>query len=190
MRSLNDVTLYTRELREAGIDYVIDGGKAFTERPEVVEALALLEALANPADPVATLAVLRSAFGGAGDGELAAYARDGGRFYWPAALAEDLAAKHAVIAAAFTRLAALDRATRYLPVDRRVQALLTEGEFLLAQCAFTDGGQRVANVRKLAERTATLARDRGLTLEEAIVHLRDEFTGNRTEARARSPTRR
>ena len=96
LRSLNDVTLYTRELREAGIDYVIDGGKAFAERPEVVEALALLEALANPADPVAALAVLRSAFGGAGDGELAAYARDGGRFYWPAALAEDLAAKHTV----------------------------------------------------------------------------------------------
>ncbi len=181
LRSLNDVTLYTRELREAGIDYVIDGGKAFTERPEVVEALSLLEALANPADPVAALAVLRSAFGGANDGELAAYARDGGRFYWPAALAEDLAAKHPVIAAAFARLSALDRATRYLPVDRRVQAVLTEGEFILAQCAFTDGGQRVANVRKLAERTATLARDRGLTLEEAIGHLRDEFTGNRTE---------
>ncbi len=182
LRSLNDVTLYTRELRAAGIDYVIAGGKAFTQRQEVVEALALLETLANPADPVAALAVARSAFGGASDGELAAYARDGGRFYWPAAPSEELAARHPVLARAFERLRGLDRDTRLLPVDRRVQAVLTEGEFLLLQCAFPDGGQRVANIRKLAERTATLARERGLTLEEAILHLREVFTGDRAEA--------
>ena len=35
--------------------------------------LALLEALANPADPVATLAVVRSPLGGADDASLAAY---------------------------------------------------------------------------------------------------------------------
>ncbi len=196
-RSLNDVVVYGRAFREAGIDFVVDGGKAFTERPEVVEALALLAALANPADPVATLAVLRSAVGGAPDPELAAYARGGGRFYWPGASrrrADPAPSRNAASmgedggAAGFPRVAAglafLDRlheATARLPVDRRIMAVLTEGEFLLVQGAFAEGAQRTANVRKLAERAATLAREQGLTLEGAITWLRDEFTGNRTE---------
>jgi ATP-dependent helicase/nuclease subunit A len=178
-RSLNDAAVYGRAFREAGIDFVVDGGKAFRERPEVVEALALLAALANPADPVATLAVLRSSFGGVPDPELAAYAAAGGRFYWPGAARRQIA--FPAVAGALGRLDRLHDATSRLPVDRRIMALLTEGEFLLAQGAFVEGAQRTANVRKLAERAATLAREQGLTLERAIAWLRDEFTGNRTE---------
>ncbi len=179
-RSLNDAVLYTRVMREAGIEFVVDGGKAFTERPEVVEALALLRALANPADPVATLAVLRSSLGGAADLELAAYAKAGGRWYWPSEPLPAAAGAAPVVAAGLARLRELDAATRYLPVDRRILAVLTESGFLLVQAGYQEGAQRTANVRKLAERAATLAREQGLTLEEAIRSLEDEFTGNRT----------
>ncbi len=181
-RSLNDVVLYARVLREAGIDYVVDGGKAFRERPEVVEALALLSSLANPADPVAVLAVLRSTLGGVPDEELAAHARAGGGLYWPGRGREEAGdPRFPRIGAALARLDRLHEATKRLPVDRRIMTLLTEGDFAVLQAAYHDGAQRTANVRKLAERTAGLAREEGLTLEGAIQAIRDEFTGNRTE---------
>ena len=181
LRSLNDAPLYTRALRDAGIDFVIDGGKAFVKRPEVTEALALLEAFANPGDPVATLAVLRSSLGGIPDAVLAEYAHSGGRFHWRAKLPDGMKSRFPAIARLFALLRRLDRETRSLPIDRRIQVLLTESEFLLPQAAYADGAQRTANIRRLAERAAGLARERGLTLEETIRHLDDEFTGRRNE---------
>jgi len=179
-RAMSDIPIYARAFREAGIPFVVDGGKAFAERPEVVEAFALLRAIANPADPVATLGVLRSTLGAVPDARLLEYKRAGGVFNWtrnPDRLPEGFPE----IRAAFDLLRRMDRDRRSLPLDRWIQKTLTESEFALLMAAYFEGAQRVANVRKLAERASALARTRGLTLEETIDALEEEFTGSRAE---------
>jgi len=180
-RAMTQVSIYTRALREAGIDYVADGAKAFSSRPEVVEALALLRALANPADPVGFLGVLRSTLGGAADAELARFGRDGKGWYWRGRDPADLETDYPAVASAIARLNALERSTRRLPADRRILELLTEGDFPVLMAAYFEGAQRVANVRKLAYRAAELARDRLLSLDETVQALEMELVGQYNE---------
>jgi ATP-dependent helicase/nuclease subunit A len=179
-RSLMDSPIYTRALREAGIDFVVDGGRAFFERPEVGEAFCLLRALANPADHVATVGVLRSPVGGVPDAELVAFVRAGGNMRWKRSR-EPALSGFPRIRRAFERLREWDDLHTGLPVDRWILRVLTESAFTLLTAAFFDGPQRVANVRKLAEKTATLVRERGVTLEQAVQVLEDEFAGERVE---------
>jgi ATP-dependent helicase/nuclease subunit A len=175
-RALTDLPVYTRALREARIDFVVEGGKAFFERPEIVESFALLRAIANAADGVALLGVLRSGFGGATDLELAEHARRGGPWRWTT---EDAGSE--TLTRAFSRLRELEHVRRTMPLDRWIQYALAESPFALIQIAHEDGPQRIANLRKLATRAALLVRERGLTLEETLDVLAEAFKGERVE---------
>ncbi|MBM3790033.1 MAG: hypothetical protein FJW35_06735 [Acidobacteria bacterium] len=57
-------------LREAGIPYVLEGGKFYYARSEVSSAINILRAVANPNDPVLLYASLRSIFFGLSDEDL------------------------------------------------------------------------------------------------------------------------
>ena len=175
-RALPDAPIYMRVLREAGIDFVLEGGRAFFERPEIVEAFALLGAIANPADTVALLGVLRSGFGGVSDQELVEHAARNLPWHWRIA-SESSDGIHAV----YGRLRELDRTRDTKPLDRWMQWVLVESAFALTQAAHMDGPQRIANLRKLATKAGTLVRDRGLTLEECLQVLSDAFAGERVE---------
>jgi ATP-dependent helicase/nuclease subunit A len=175
-RALPDAPIYMRALREAGIEFVLEGGRAFFERPEIIEAFALLGAIANPADPVALIGVLRSGFGGATDQELAEHVALGHPWHWKSPT-EDRGAVHDT----YGRLRDLDRTRDTMPLDRWMQWVLVESPFALTQAAHVDGPQRVANLRKLATKAGTLVRDRGLTLEECLRVLSDAFMGERVE---------
>jgi len=175
-RALPDAPIYIRALREARIDFVMEGGRAFFERPEIVEAFALLGAIANPADAVSLLGVLRSGFGGATDQELVAYQRAGGVWRWKGA-----DAGIDTVRATFARLGALEASRHAMPLDRWIQWVLVESPFALTQVAHLDGPQRVANLRKLAQKAGTLVRERGLTLDESLRVLSDAFAGERVE---------
>ena len=178
-RAMGRAPLYTRALRERGIDFIVEGGKSFAERPEVVESLALLRALANPADPVATLAALRTTFGGVDDAELLEYARTG-NFTWRVP-EEALDRFPGNVAAAFRRLQALEKAIRRLPVERQIHAALLEGDFALLQASYVEGAQRIANVRKLAERAAAVAGSRMLSLDATLQAVSDDLQGDNKE---------
>ena len=96
------------------------------------------------------LAALRTTFGGVNDGELLEYAREG-NFTWR--VPEDALERFPEgVAAAFRRLQALQKRIRRLPVERQIHAALLEGDFALLQASYFEGAQRIANVRKLAER--------------------------------------
>jgi ATP-dependent helicase/nuclease subunit A len=57
-------------LRDAGIPYVLEGGKFYYARSEVASAISVLRAIANPNDAIALYAALRSIFFGVSDEDL------------------------------------------------------------------------------------------------------------------------
>lgn len=61
-RALSDVQLYEEALRRYGIDYYLVGGHAFYAQQEIFDLTNLLRAVANPADHVALIGMLRSPF--------------------------------------------------------------------------------------------------------------------------------
>lgn len=161
-RGFSDLAPYLRALREAGIPFVVSGGRTFFDRTEIVQAMAVLRAVADPEDPVALLAFRRSPAGGVPDTEL--YAE---------AVRADVARPALVDADA--RLAALRAESARLPVDAAVRLVL-EGSGLLALSGLAfEGAQRVANLEKLQTAASELARDGRRTLIETLDALDEGF---------------
>jgi ATP-dependent helicase/nuclease subunit A len=161
-RGFSDLAPYLRALREAGVPFVVSGGRTFFERTEIVQGIAVLRAVADPEDEVALLAYRRSPAGGVPDTELAAKA------------AGDTAALP-TLAAADDRLEALRAEAALLPVDAAVRHVLeASGLFALSGLAF-EAAQRVANLEKLAAAASELSRDGRRTLTETLDAIEDGF---------------
>ena len=161
-RGFSDLPPYLRALREAGVPFVVSGGRNFFERTEIVQALAVLRAVADPNDQVAHLAYRRSPAGGVPDTELAAGAAGGG-----AALPATVSAEE--------RLATLRSEVARLPVDAAVRHVLdASGLVALSGLAF-EAAQRVANLEKLALAASELAREGRATLLETLDALEEGF---------------
>jgi len=79
-RNRKYMSSYARRLEVEGIPSELAGGGAFADSDELAALLPLLEALADPDDPVAWLAVLRGSLFGVDDEALYRFARSGGRF--------------------------------------------------------------------------------------------------------------
>ncbi len=158
-RGFSDLAPYLRALRQAGVPFVVSGGRTFFERTEIIQAMAVLRAVADPEDPVALLAYRRSPAGGVPDTELAAGSGAGA----PA------------LAAADDRLAALRATADLLPVDAAVRHILeASGLFALSSLSF-EAAQRIANLEKLALAANELARDGRRTLLETVEALEEGF---------------
>ena len=178
-RAMTHSGLHARALRAAGIPFVVEGGRDFHERPEVSDLLMLLRAVASPNDAPALLAVLRSPLGAVPDGEMARFARAGGRLGRPDAAAPDPAA-HPNLARALAWLERFRAATHRLPADAVVEQVLASTPLALLHAATHDGPQRLQNLRKMA----AIARDRaarGLSLPEAIAVIEAAFEGRAPE---------
>jgi ATP-dependent helicase/nuclease subunit A len=161
-RGFSGLAHYLRALREAGVPFVVSGGRAFFERPEIVQAMAVLRAVADPDDRVALLAYRRSPAGGVPDTELATAASGG-------------AAAAPALAAADRRLEILRTETRLLSVDAAVRHVLdSSGLVALSGLAF-EAAQRVANLEKLALAASELSRDGRRTLIETLEALEEGF---------------
>lgn len=169
-RAFASIPYYVRPLRERGIPFVIDGGKDFLKRPEVTQYLAVLRALAQPADPTALLAFLRSPAGGVSDIELADYAASGGRWDWRS---EPDSERFALIASRFALLRRLRDEMRKLPVDVLIHRVMAETQMLALAAGAYEGAQRVANLQKLAAAAGKLARDGKLSFEEVVRSLQE-----------------
>jgi ATP-dependent helicase/nuclease subunit A len=169
-RAFTNITHYLRPLREAGVPFVVDGGRDFLKRPEVAQLMATLRALSRPADQPSLLAFLRSPAGGVSDARLWEYARDGGRWTWRHAVD---AGRFPEVARAFGILESLDEETKHLPVDAVVRRVLERTRLLPLGAAAFEGPQRVANMQKLAAAAGELARDGKLSLEEIVEALEE-----------------
>ncbi len=67
LRTNTQLQELTEALQEAGIPYLLDRDRQYHRRREVIEALALVRAILDPADQLALLAVLRSSLVGVPD---------------------------------------------------------------------------------------------------------------------------
>ena len=164
LRGFGEVGFYLRGLREAGVPFVVAGGRTFLERAEIVQALGVLRAVADAGDEVALLAYLRSPAGGVSDRELAVHGPERG---WRVDAPVDAAACPA-LAAAFARLAGLRAAVEAMPVDAAIAHVVRETGLLPLSGLGFEAAQRVANLEKLLLAARTFARDGRSTLGETL----------------------
>jgi len=85
-RRRRNMKAYARELERRGVPYEIAGGGAFGESAELAALVPVLEALADPDNPVPFVAALRGPIFGVDDDALYRFVRAGGRFRFTADL--------------------------------------------------------------------------------------------------------
>ena len=149
-RATTGLETYEQALREAGVPYRVDGGKAYFARREVADALLCLRAADDAADGPALYGALHSSFFGFSDDDLFLFWAAGGRF--------DLFAAgqppgfDAIVAALGTLGALHERRVAWEPHEMAAALVrLAHGtEFLAATGA--GAPQAIANLEKLVER--------------------------------------
>ena len=178
-RALTSVAVYAQALRSAGLEFIVEGGKNFYERPEVGDLIAFLRAASNPNDGAEVLAVLRGPLGGVDDVELAAYAAAGGRLDapWPSGMD---GSRFPGVRRTLEFLEAFRSGMRGQAPDEIVRSALRQTPLLVLNASQFEGPQRVANLNKLSARAEDLGR-RGLSLEETLAALEEEFQESREE---------
>lgn len=132
---------FTQAFHQAGIPYLLTGGRSLFERQEIMDAVSWLRVLANPLDEVALAAVLLSPFGGLDAGALIQM-REPGRNLW-----ESVEACAAPEAAALTSLI---RDQRCRTGDVPPGALLMEALDATGYSAGLDAPSQ-ANIARLIE---------------------------------------
>ena len=170
LRAMTGVSHYLRALQERNIPFVADGGSGFADRYEVLQLKALLRVLANPADAVALVTVLRGPLAGIPDRALHAYARDHGPAGWSWRMEPDRK-RHPLVSTALERLRDLaGRIGGGAPIDT-ISAALRETTLPESLASADEGAQRVANLERLATLAASLASEGVYSLEETLEEL-------------------
>ncbi|MYB22946.1 MAG: AAA family ATPase [Chloroflexi bacterium] len=152
--------IYTAALDGAGIPYHFDSGQGFYQRPEIRAVAHLLQALDDPQDEVAAIAVLKSPLIAASDQELFDLRGALGAaplLLQPAALPEDYEGR---LRAPIRQLAALREELPRFPLPELVDHVIRSSDLLVAQAVGVDPPQmrqRQANLRMLVQRAAHFA---------------------------------
>ncbi|WP_309570486.1 UvrD-helicase domain-containing protein, partial [Deinococcus sp.] len=144
-RARTNLVAYENALARAGLPYVVQGGRGLYDRPEVVDAVSLLRAVADPSEDVFLAAVLRGPHVHLTDQQLLDLGQlhTAGDSFWDAAQrSPDSQVQVAV---------QLIRELREASVTLSASQLLAEADArtgaLLIHAAQPDGARRVANVR-------------------------------------------
>ncbi|MEP0766829.1 MAG: UvrD-helicase domain-containing protein [Fimbriimonadia bacterium] len=136
------ISLYSAALRAAGVPNEVTGGAALRAVPQVRLLSDLAWALAEPDNPLATLAVLRGEAFGLSDPDLFEHARAGGEFLF------GKPGKTEFVKACFERLNQYaDWASRYPPAVALEKALEDCGVWALA-ANDEDGSRRAGSIGK------------------------------------------
>lgn len=179
LRSTTDIKIYERALAHAGVPYHVVEGMGFYDRPEIVDILNLLAAVDNRAEELALAGALRSAIFGVSDEALLALRLARPDLSLPDAL--ELCASGDLVPLAGS--AALGRAGRLVgelrelgtraPLSAVVAHALRATGFDVVAASCADGGERVANLAKLASLARAFERRRGPGLADFIAFVRD-----------------
>ncbi|HET8946480.1 MAG TPA: UvrD-helicase domain-containing protein, partial [Candidatus Polarisedimenticolia bacterium] len=174
-RASTHIDLYARALHRAGVPCLVEGARDFSGRPEVIDLVSWLRAAASPNDAPATLAVLRSALGAVPDRELQGFTAAGHRLApREAGASPPDAASFPALHRALARLDAFRRQAALLPPEAVIARALEETPLLPLHAAVHDGSERVARLRRCADRARGLAAE-GLALRDILEQLEVSF---------------
>ncbi len=157
VRTRTGADLYTAALDQAGIPYHFDSGQGFYQQPEIRAVAHLLQALDDPTDQAAAIAVLKSALVAASDDELLQLRDALGD--QPILLADELLPDEygGRLQEPIADLAGLRQDLRRLSLPELIDHVIRASGLLVAQAV---GGrsaqmrQRQANLRMLVQRAA------------------------------------
>ncbi|HEV8199149.1 MAG TPA: UvrD-helicase domain-containing protein [Candidatus Polarisedimenticolia bacterium] len=174
-RASTHIDVFARALHQAGVPCLVEGARDFAQRPEVIDLVSWLRAAASPNDAPALLAVLRSGLGAVPDRELQRFTAEGHRLA-PREAGASLPDAQAFPALhrAFARLEAFRRQAVHLPPEEVIARALVETPMLALHAAAYDGSERVARLRRCADRARALATE-GLTLRDLLAQLEISF---------------
>jgi ATP-dependent helicase/nuclease subunit A len=163
-RALTDVHLYVRALQQRGVPVWVGRAEEPEKEPASQQLVALLRALANPADAPAVLGFLRSPLGGVPDAELARYGTRGGSWLYTGAHPDPGVVPQ--LTRAFEFLAHWHRRVRSEPLAQTLAALREETPLVALHASARDGVRREVDLSALLDRLtarAAAAPDRDLS---------------------------
>jgi ATP-dependent helicase/nuclease subunit A len=169
LRTLTKARDYLEAFRRYDIPCLTEGEKHFYERQEIIDAVNVLRAAANPHDTLALVGVLRSSLGGLSDAAIEELARKGLLDY-RRPLGSD-AQGAASIAPVYALLRDMQRKLHRVPLPDVMDLMLSRIPLLELAAASMDHEQAVANLLKLRDITAQLAQRPDLTLQGLIAEL-------------------
>ncbi|CAM3456307.1 UvrD-helicase domain-containing protein [Deinococcus deserti] len=138
--------VYENALAAAGLPYVVHGGRGLYDRPEVLDATNLLQAVADPTADVSLVAVLRGPHVHLTDQILldTAQRRQDGESFWTAAGRS----AHPDVQAAVAWIRELRAASARLSASQLLMDADARTGALLVHAAQPDGPRRLENVRR------------------------------------------
>jgi ATP-dependent helicase/nuclease subunit A len=198
LRRFTNLKLYERELRRRGIPYYVVKGRGFYRCQEVLDLLNFLKYLEFGGDLTALAGVLRSPLCCISDETLYLLSRlDGGFGAWERCFGHSPFTIHhsqfldRIAHEDRERLAALHRlVSRLRPLRDRLtlaelmEEVLTGTDFASTLLTTFQGGQKVANLRKLIEVSRAFAPPGGASLRRFVNYLTDLVESEPTEAEA------
>jgi len=163
-------------LREAGIPYVLEGGKFYYARSEVASAITLLRTIANPNDAVALYGGLRSIFFGLSDEDLLRARIDGLPLDYRSEVPDS-----SLLHRPYEILRELHRRRHERPASETFEALLQQTgarEVLAAR-----GFQSLANLGKLGRQLRSLQQETTFSEVVSLLGMIDEEELAESESR-------
>jgi ATP-dependent helicase/nuclease subunit A len=160
----SELATYARALEAHGIPVQVTGAGVVAER-ELAELVLLLRALADPDDPILTLAVLEGLFFGLSHQELYDHARASGRL---ALLADPAPGADGPVTDALATLRSFWQTARRLPADVAVARIVDRLGILPWAAAGDLGSTRAGAVLYALDALRAAARDGAASLPEAI----------------------
>jgi ATP-dependent helicase/nuclease subunit A len=170
-RKLTDIHDYLEPLRRNGIPYVVEGERHFYAAKEIIDAVNLFRAIANPYDRLALVGVLRSPLGGLTDQTIYELHRANLLDYREV---KKLGAKAfpTAVTELYQKLDQLHKETQKLPIGAAVSHIFDCLPLKALAASAFHGEQAVANLEKLRQQADLLGRGGWITLKEAIHELR------------------
>ncbi len=171
-RSTTGIDSYEDPLREAGIPYLVEGGKLYYTRQEVRDISNAVWVIEDPFDSAALLAALRSPMFGFSDEEIFLYSRAGGRLdYLEPCVPEGVGFEP--FREAFSLLSRLHAGRNAAGPVSTLRELLARTGYLSTSMLRVHGEQRVLNLRK-AIQTARVFEEKVLSFRHYARWMRDQ----------------
>jgi ATP-dependent helicase/nuclease subunit A len=182
---------YAQALEALNVPIEVSGAGAFGESPEVRVLTVLLRSVADPADSLSLVNVLRGPLWGISDPELFAFRQSGGWlsiFFDPAGAKAPSREDAARVVEALGRLREYYRWTRVLPAPAALERMLEHSGFL-ALAATTPGGVEAGDLMHAIDRVRQVAEHGGTLIDAADALLEDADDSNEIESLPLEPGR-